>query len=155
MAEAQAKLQALSEEFTKLQTGLHPPAPSTRQAKHPANEPPTEMQTTISSRQKLEAQKQENSGVKSEFGKLKDDEAIYKLVGPALLKQDKVEAEATVDGRLEFINKEIARQEGQIKETQEKLERVKGDIIRLQSSAQSAAQGKAPAGAAAAGAAKA
>lgn len=108
----------------------------------------------MSSRQKLEAQRQENSGVKSEFGKLKDDEAIYKLVGPALLKQDKVEAETTVDGRLEFINKEITRQEGQIKEIQEKLERVKGDIIKIQSSAQSAAQGKAPA-AAATGAAKA
>ncbi|KAI7777786.1 hypothetical protein LA080_003063 [Diaporthe eres] len=134
MAEtAQAKLQALSEEFTKLQT---------------------EMQTVVSSRQKLEAQKQENSGVKSEFGKLKDDEAIYKLVGPALLKQDKVEAEGIVDGRLEFINKEITRQEAQIKETQEKVERVKGDIIRIQTAAQSAAQGKAPA-AAAAGAAKA
>ncbi|KAG6354781.1 hypothetical protein INS49_003862 [Diaporthe citri] len=134
MAETpQAKLQALSEEFTKLQT---------------------EMQTVVSSRQKLEAQRQENSGVKSEFGKLKDDEAIYKLVGPALLKQDKVEAESTVDGRLEFINKEITRQESQIKETQEKVERVKGDIIRIQTAAQSAAQGKAPA-AAGAGAAKA
>lgn len=105
----------------------------------------------VSSRQKLEAQKQENSGVKSEFGKLKDDEAIYKLVGPALLKQDKIEAEGTVDGRLEFINKEITRQEGQIKEIQEKLERVKGDIIRIQSAAQGG--GKQPA--AAAGAAKA
>lgn len=112
------------------------------------------MQTVVSSRQKLEAQRQENNGVKSEFGKLKDDEAIYKLVGPALLKQDKVEAESTVDGRLEFINKEITRQEAQIKETQEKVERVKGDIIRIQTAAQSAAQGKAPA-AAAAGAAKA
>ncbi|KAJ0117432.1 hypothetical protein N8I77_006789 [Diaporthe amygdali] len=131
MSEAQAKLQALSEDFTKLQT---------------------ELQTTVSSRQKLEAQRQENSGVKSEFGKLKDDEAIYKLVGPALLKQDKVEAEATVDGRLEFINKEITRQEAQIKETQEKLEKIKGDIIRIQTSAQSAAQGQS---AAAAGAAKA
>lgn len=109
----------------------------------------------MSSRQKLEAQKQENSGVKSEFGKLKDDEAIYKLVGPALLKQDKFEAETLVDGRLDFINKEVARQEGQIKEVQEKLERVKGDIIRIQTTAQSAAQGgKAPA-AAATGAAKA
>lgn len=121
----------------------------------PADTYHTEMQTVVSSRQKLEAQRQENSGVKSEFGKLKDDEAIYKLVGPALLKQDKVEAESLVDGRLDFIEKEIARQEGQIKETQEKLERVKGDIIRIQTTAQSAAQGKAPAAAAAAGATKA
>lgn len=66
-----------------------------------------ELQTTIASRQKLEAQKQENLGVKKEFDKLQDEETIYKLVGPVLLKQDKVEAEGTVNGRLEFIGKEM------------------------------------------------
>lgn len=66
-----------------------------------------ELQTTIASRQKLEAQKQENLGVKKEFDTLKDEETIYKLVGPVLLKQDKVEAEGTVNGRLEFIGKEM------------------------------------------------
>ncbi|PSR81364.1 Prefoldin [Coniella lustricola] len=86
MAEIQAKLQALSEDFQKLQS---------------------ELQTTIASRQKLEAQKTENEGVAGEFKKLKDGEEIYKLVGPVLLKQDKVEAESTVNGRLEFIGKEM------------------------------------------------
>ena len=42
-----------------------------------------------------------------EFAGLKDDETIYKLVGPVLLKQEKVEAESTVSGRLEFIGKEV------------------------------------------------
>ena len=36
-----------------------------------------------------------------------EGESIYKLVGPVLLKQDKTEAESTVNGRLEFINKEM------------------------------------------------
>ena len=37
-----------------------------------------------------------------------DDGAnIYKLVGPILLKQDTSEAKSTVDGRLEFIDKEM------------------------------------------------
>lgn len=45
--------------------------------------------------------------MQKEFGKLKDDEIIYKLIGPVLLKQDKVEAEGTVNGRLEFISKEM------------------------------------------------
>ncbi|KAJ4387282.1 Prefoldin subunit 6 [Gnomoniopsis smithogilvyi] len=121
MAEIQAKLQSLSEEFQKLQS---------------------ELQTVISSRQKLEAQKTENTGVKGEFEKLKEGEEIYKLVGPVLLKQDKVEAEATVDGRLEFIGKEIERQEDQIREIQEKIERIKGEIIKIQTSAQ--AQAAAP-----------
>lgn len=42
-----------------------------------------------------------------EFEKLKDDETIYKLIGPVLLKQDKTEAESTVNGRLEFIGNEM------------------------------------------------
>ena len=42
-----------------------------------------------------------------EFEGLKEGESIYKLVGPALLKQEKVEAESTVNGRLEFIGKEL------------------------------------------------
>jgi prefoldin beta subunit len=42
-----------------------------------------------------------------EFNKLKDGERIYKLVGPVLLQQDKIEAESTVQGRIEFINKEM------------------------------------------------
>lgn len=113
MAEIQAKLQSLSEEFQKLQSGPPslflfiphvPPSPANQLTHSPT---PSELQTVISSRQKLEAQKTENTGVQSEFQKLKDGEEIYKLVGPVLLKQDKVEAEATVTGRLEFIGKEM------------------------------------------------
>lgn len=73
----------------------------------PETDVAAELQTIIASRQKLEAQKQENLGVKKEFDKLKDEETIYKLIGPVLLKQDKVEADGTVNGRLEFIGKEM------------------------------------------------
>lgn len=66
-----------------------------------------EMQNTIQAREKLDAQRQENLGVKKEFDRIKPGEDIYKLVGPVLLKQDKVEAESTVDGRLEFLRKEL------------------------------------------------
>ncbi|KAI0401877.1 prefoldin subunit [Xylaria palmicola] len=124
MAEVQAQLQALSEEYQKLQQ---------------------ELQTAVDSRQKIEAQRQENLGVQKEFERLKDGEGIYKLAGPILLKQDKVEAESTVKGRLEFIGKELERSDTHIKEIQEKLEKKKGDIIQAQAGLQaaSAAQGKA------------
>ncbi|KAL1843971.1 hypothetical protein VTJ49DRAFT_6375 [Mycothermus thermophilus] len=119
MAEIGAKLQALSEEFTKLQQDL---------------------QEAVQSRQKLEAQKQENLGVqKQEFAKLKDDETIYKLVGPVLLKQERTDAESTVSGRLEFIDKEISRLEKHIKDLQGKMDKKKTEIIQIQSSAQAAA----------------
>ncbi|KXJ90007.1 prefoldin subunit [Microdochium bolleyi] len=120
MAEVQAQLQNLSEEYQNLQQ---------------------ELQEAVQSRQKLEAQKSENEGVKQEFEGLKEGESIYKLVGPALLKQEKVEAESTVNGRLEFIGKELTRTEDQIKEVQNKLDKKKGEIIQLQASAQQAAGG--------------
>ncbi len=45
--------------------------------------------------------------MKQEFSGLADDAIIYKLVGPVLLKQDATEAKSTVDGRLDYIEKEM------------------------------------------------
>ncbi|KAN0101863.1 Prefoldin beta-like protein [Hyaloscypha variabilis] len=118
MADAQHQLQALSDEYQKLQQDL---------------------QNSINSRQKLESQQQENKGVQKEFASLKDDANIYKLVGPVLLKQDKTEAVMAVDGRLEFIDKEIRRIEKQIKDVQEKSDQIRSQIIQIQSEAPQAA----------------
>ncbi|KAF9769591.1 hypothetical protein IL306_013003 [Fusarium sp. DS 682] len=119
MSDPQAQLQALSEDFQKLQG---------------------ELQNAVASRQKLEGQKQENVGVQQEFERLQEGETIYKLTGPVLLKQDKFEAENTVKGRLDFISGEITRLESTIKETQEKLEKKKTEIIQIQTAAQSQAK---------------
>ncbi|KAL0260129.1 Prefoldin subunit 6 [Diplodia seriata] len=115
MAEQQKKLQDLTDEFQKLQG---------------------ELQSTVDGRQKLESQQQENKGVQQEFEKIADDANIYKLVGPVLLKQDKSEAVLAVIGRLEFIEKEIKRIEGQISEIQERSEKKKIEIITLQTEMQ-------------------
>ncbi|KAJ8063581.1 hypothetical protein OCU04_007450 [Sclerotinia nivalis] len=108
----QQRLQVLTEEYQKLQTDL---------------------QNSISSRQKLESQQQENKGVQKEFAALSSESNIYKLVGPVLLKQDKTEAVMAVDGRLEFIEKEIKRVEQAIKDVQDKSDGLKMEIIKLQS----------------------
>jgi chaperonin cofactor prefoldin len=42
-----------------------------------------------------------------EFSKLAEDANIYKLVGPVLMKQDRKDATMAVDGRLEYISKEM------------------------------------------------
>ncbi|KAE8445601.1 hypothetical protein EG329_013234 [Mollisiaceae sp. DMI_Dod_QoI] len=115
MADTQQRLQALSEEYQKLQT---------------------ELQNNVQSRQKLESQQQENKGVQKEFASLDDDANIYKLVGPVLLKQDKTEAVMAVDGRLEFIENEIKRVEKQIKDVQEKSDGLRAQIIQAQTEAQ-------------------
>ncbi|KAF2234783.1 prefoldin subunit 6 [Viridothelium virens] len=115
MADEQKELQALSDDYQNLQT---------------------ELQSTVQARQKLEAQEQENKGVQKEFTKLADDAGIYKLVGPVLLKQDKVEATMAVDGRLDYITKEIKRVEDQIAEIQKRSEEKKVEIMQIQARTQ-------------------
>ncbi|KIW76478.1 hypothetical protein Z517_11224 [Fonsecaea pedrosoi CBS 271.37] len=119
MEEDRNKLQALSEALQKLQDDL---------------------QTAVEARQKLEAQQQENKAVQKEFTSLSDDAGIYKLVGPVLLKQDKTEAVNAVDGRLDFINKEITRREARIKELQDGSEKTRIELMQLQQKIQVAAQ---------------
>ncbi|BCR85430.1 tubulin-binding prefolding complex subunit YKE2 [Aspergillus chevalieri] len=115
MAEVQKQLQGLSEEFQKLQTDL---------------------EGFVDARQKLESQQQENQGVQDEFASLDEESNIYKLVGPVLLKQDKTEAVMAVNGRLEFIEKEIKRIETQIQETEEKADKKRTEIIQFQTNIQ-------------------
>ncbi|KAL9633381.1 MAG: hypothetical protein Q9204_003420 [Flavoplaca sp. TL-2023a] len=113
----QQNLQTLSEEYQKLQTDL---------------------QTQITSRQRLESQQQENLAVRKEFNTLSTESTIYKLIGPVLLKQEKAEAESAVDGRLEFIEKEIKRVEKLISNMQEQSEGKKMEIYQLQMKTQEA-----------------
>ncbi|KAF7593424.1 hypothetical protein BBP40_011526 [Aspergillus hancockii] len=115
MADVQRQMQALSDEFQQLQT---------------------ELDGLVEARQKLESQQQENEGVQKEFNSLDDDENIYKLIGPVLLKQDKNEALMAVNGRLEFIEKEIKRIEGQIKENQDKSDKKRAELLQYQSQMQ-------------------
>ncbi|RMZ04663.1 hypothetical protein D0862_05214, partial [Hortaea werneckii] len=103
----QKQMQALSEQYQGLQT---------------------ELTTLVSARQKLESQQQENKNVQKEFQTLNEEANIYKLVGPVLLKQDSTEAKSTVEGRLEYIDKEIKRIESSIKDMQEKTEGKKMEV---------------------------
>lgn len=117
--DVQKQLQALSDEFQQLQTDL---------------------EGLVDARQKLESQQQENQGVQSEFAQLDDESNIYKLVGPVLLKQEKAEATMAVNGRLEFIEKEIKRIEGEIKDKEEKAEKKRAEVLQIQSQAQAQQQ---------------
>ncbi|TQV92964.1 hypothetical protein V2A60_003716 [Cordyceps javanica] len=119
MAQVRAQLQTLSEEYQKLQQGEY-------------------LQASVDSRQKLDGQRQENLSVQKEFETLAEDETIYKVSGPVLLKQEKFEAENTVKGRLDFISNEMSRLDSQIKETQGKIDKKRTEIIQVQTAAQQA-----------------
>ncbi|KAJ5751622.1 Prefoldin subunit 6 [Penicillium odoratum] len=105
--DAQKQLQALSDEFQQMQTDL---------------------EVLVDARQKLESQQQENQGVQSEFAQLDDESNIFKMVGPVLLKQDKTEAVMAVNGRLEFIEKEIKRIEKEIEAKQDEAEKKRTEV---------------------------
>ncbi|KAK2738822.1 hypothetical protein FQN55_000378 [Onygenales sp. PD_40] len=125
MADPQKQIQAIGDEYQKLQT---------------------ELAEIVQAREKLESQQQENKSVQKEFTSLEDDANIYKLVGPVLLKQDKKDAMMAVEGRLDFIDKEISRIEKQIADIQDQSEKKKVEIIQLQTAMQQ--QQQAAAGAA-------
>jgi prefoldin beta subunit len=80
--------------------------------------------------------------VKKEFDGLAEDAGIYKLVGPVLLKQDRTEAVSAVDGRLEYIGKEISRTEARIKELQENGNKTQVEMMQIQQRVQQAQQGQ-------------
>jgi prefoldin beta subunit len=63
------------------------------------------------------------------------------MVGPVLLKQEHEEAKVSVDSRLGYIEGEIRRVEGLIKDLQDNLERKRGDIVQLQVQLQGAGGG--------------
>lgn len=76
-----------------------------------------------------------------EFTTLTSDSTVYKLIGPVLLKQDSEDAKRTVDGRLEYIGKEIKRVEAAIGELQGNSDRVRVELADLQQKIRSEGQG--------------
>lgn len=66
-----------------------------------------DLQKCFQAHRQLSMQLSENESVKEELGHLTDDNTIYKLIGPVLIKQDLSEAKDTVDKRLNYIKSEM------------------------------------------------
>ncbi|AET39741.1 tubulin-binding prefolding complex subunit YKE2 Ecym_4721 [Eremothecium cymbalariae DBVPG len=92
-----------------------------------------ELEQLIVTRQKLETQLQENKIVNEELQSLKEDKQVYKLTGGVLLPVEHEEANSNVSKRLEFIQGEIDRCEGNIKNKQQELEQARDELIKLRS----------------------
>ena len=97
-----------------------------------------------SSHQQYQQQKSENDMVLSELNSLDDSASVFKQVGPALLKQDPVEAKSNVSKRLEYINSEITRLNSHISSIESKQSCKQSDITKLQNRIQSLAQRSQP-----------
>ncbi|KAF8069492.1 utp7 [Scenedesmus sp. PABB004] len=68
-----------------------------------------ELSAQAQTRQQLMQQINETEMVKEELDRLDEDATVFKQIGPALIKQDLVEAKANVCKRLEFIQGELKR----------------------------------------------
>ncbi|KAG5359020.1 Prefoldin subunit 6 [Yarrowia sp. C11] len=86
------------------------------------------MQKHIESRQKLEAQLQENLIVEDEFKSVKDDAKVYKLTGPVLVPQSIDEAKGNVEKRLEFIRGQITTVEEEVSKYQKQAEEMRDQV---------------------------
>jgi len=69
----------------------------------------------VTTRTQLQSQINENEMVLEELTRLNDDSNVFKMIGPALIKQDLVEAKSNVNKRVEYIKGEIGRLDLQLK----------------------------------------
>ncbi len=65
------------------------------------------LQNLIPKRGTLMSQQSENQMVKREFDLLNDENKVFKLNGPVLVKQDVSEAKVTIMNRLKFFQAEM------------------------------------------------
>jgi prefoldin beta subunit len=91
-----------------------------------------EIQTLNSNRQKYLSQLSENTMAKEELERLEEDAAVYKLIGPALVKQDRAEALDTVLKRLDFIRSTVEGVDKELAAKMKEFESKRSAIIGLQ-----------------------
>ncbi|KAJ2147596.1 Prefoldin subunit 6 [Coemansia sp. RSA 678] len=99
-----------------------------------------EQTTLIENRQKLESQLQENELVDAEFKLLSNTARVYKMIGPVLVPQDKLEATANVEKRLEYIRDEVKRIEVRLEQLAEEQQAKSTDAYKLQMELQGVSQ---------------
>ena len=78
----------------------------------------------------------ENTLVKGELDLLTEEDNVFKLVGPALMKVDLGEAVSNVAKRLEFIEGEITKLDNQIAAKQGEQTKVGDEVKELQAALQ-------------------
>mmetsp|Transcript_43566 Transcript_43566/g.130648 ORF Transcript_43566/g.130648 Transcript_43566/m.130648 type:complete len:128 (-) Transcript_43566:169-552(-) len=99
----------------------------------------TDMNKLVTTRTQLESQVNENDMVLEELGRLDDDANVFKMIGPAMIKQDLVEAKSNINKRIEYIKGEIGRTDGKIKGIEGKLKEKEAEIMKLQQRLEKAA----------------
>jgi prefoldin beta subunit len=70
--------------------------------------------------------------VKEELDLATEDNKIYKLIGPALVKQDLTEAKGNVEKRIAYISGEIKRKDDMLKDLDKKQDEAREKMQEIQ-----------------------
>ncbi|KAH0948943.1 hypothetical protein HN011_002186 [Eciton burchellii] len=93
---------------------------------------------TLSQRQQLDGQLNENIMVMKELDLLKEDNEVFKLIGPVLVKQDLCEAKQNVDKRMDYIKNELKRVDDLLASLDKKIDSHRETLDKLQQAFQQA-----------------
>merc|ERR1719394_92087 len=91
-----------------------------------------DIQKHVNLKKALDGQSGENTLVKEELDRLEEGAAVFKMIGPALIKQDLVEAKQNVQKRIDYINGEVKRHENMLKELEKKSDTYRESLNKLQ-----------------------
>lgn len=86
----------------------------------------------VQQRQRLEGQLNENKCVLDELNILGPENKVYKLYGPVLVKQDLEESRQNVGKRMEYIKKELKRNNDTLETIEKKQEKQRETLHKLQ-----------------------
>lgn len=91
-----------------------------------------EVKALLAPKQRYLTQIAENEAVAEELGLCEETSGVYKLVGPALIKQEKNMAVDTVRQRLEFMHAKVKELDQQIEAKVDALQKSKQKFMQLQ-----------------------
>ncbi|XP_058456042.1 probable prefoldin subunit 6 [Malaya genurostris] len=96
-----------------------------------------EFNKLVQQQQLLDGQYNENKNVLEELQLLKPINTVYKLYGPVLVKQELEESKQNVAKRIEYINKELKKCTDNISSLEQKQDKYRANLQKLQRQYQS------------------
>jgi len=97
-------------------------------------------QKTLMARQTLDSQISENKLVKDELDGLEEGAKVFKLIGPALIRQENSDAKQNVNKRIDYIGGELKRHDETLADLDKKQDELREELQTIQTQMQKLAQ---------------
>uniref|UniRef100_A0A2M4ARX0 Probable prefoldin subunit 6 n=1 Tax=Anopheles triannulatus TaxID=58253 RepID=A0A2M4ARX0_9DIPT len=96
-----------------------------------------EFSKLVQTQRQLDGQYLENKSILEELQMLKPTNTVYKLYGPVLVKQELDDSKQNVGKRIEYITKELKRCSENINQLEQKQDKYRANLQKLQQQYQS------------------